>query len=95
MLQRLKRHLFSLPVTCKGEGLTESEVIKMALKHRITINVTDSRGNHMTVLRGAKRRIPERLVKFLFGDFTEIYLLEPGQTVESVDVREVKEGGSA
>ena len=83
-----------MPVTCKGEALTESEVVKMALKHKITINVTDARGRHTTVLRGAKRSIPERLVRFLFGDFTQVYLLAPGQTVESVDVREVKEGGS-
>lgn len=67
----------------------------MALKHKITINVTDARGKHTTVLRGARRRIPERLVRFLFGDYTQVYLLAPGQTVESVDVREVKEGGSA
>ena len=65
----------------------------MALKHRITINVADAKGRHTTVLRGAKRRIPQRLLRFLFGDFTEVYLLAPGQTVESVDVREVKEGG--
>ena len=87
--------MFPLPVTCKGEDLTESEVVKMALKHKITINVTDAKGRHTTVLRGAKRSIPERLVRFLFGDFTQVYLLAPGQTVESVDVREVKEGGSA
>ena len=61
----------------------------MALKHKITINVTDARGRHMTVLRGAKRSIPERLVRFLFGDFTQVYLLAPGQTVESVDVYKV------
>ncbi|MBQ3615960.1 MAG: hypothetical protein II993_08200 [Anaerotignum sp.] len=67
----------------------------MALKHKVTINVTDSTGKRATVLRGATRRIPERLVRFLFGDFTQVYLLAPGQTVESVDIREVKEGGKA
>lgn len=67
----------------------------MALKHKITINVTDAKGRHTAVLRGAHRKMPERLVRFLFGDYTQIYLLTPGQTVESVDVREVKEGGSA
>ena len=86
---------FPLPVTCKGEDLTESEVIRMALKHKVTINVTDSKGKKATVLRGATRTIPERLVKFLFGDFTQVYLLAPGQTVESVDIREVREGGKA
>ena len=66
----------------------------MALKHKITIHVTDAKGGQTTVLRGAKRRLPERLLRFLFGDFSEVYLLSPGQTVESVDVREVK-GGNA
>ena len=28
----------------------------MALKHKITINVTDARGRHTTVLRGAKKK---------------------------------------
>lgn len=84
-----------MPVTCKREALTEREVVRMALKHRVTINVTDPTGKKATVLRGASRRIPERLVRFLFGDFTQVYLLAPGQTVESVDIREVKEGGMA
>lgn len=58
---------------CKGEELpTESEVKKMALRHRITINVTDPRGKTGTVLKGADVRLPERLVRFLFGDFVEL-----------------------
>lgn len=66
----------------------------MALRHRITINVTDPRGKTGTVLKGADVRLPARLIRFLFGDYTQVYLLKPGQTVESVDVKEVKEGGS-
>ena len=66
----------------------------MALRHRITINVTDPRGKTGTVLKGADVRLPARLIRFLFGDFTQVYLLKPGQSVESVDVKEVKEGGS-
>ena len=62
----------------------------MALRHRITINVTDPQGKTGTVLKGADVRLPARLIRFLFGDFTQVYLLKPGQTVESVDVKEVK-----
>ena len=65
----------------------------MAMKHRITINVTDSNGKKAAVLRGADMRLPARLVRFLFGDFQQVYLLSPGQTVESVNISEVKEGG--
>lgn len=63
----------------------------MTLKHRITINVTDPHGKTGTVLKGADARFPARLARFLFGDFTQVYLLKPGQ---SVDVKEVKEGGN-
>ena len=65
----------------------------MAMKHRIIINVTDPNGRKESLLRGADMRLPARLVRFLFGDFQQVYLLSPGQTVESVNIREVKEGG--
>ena len=64
----------------------------MALKHRIRINVTDEKSK-MKVLEGADRRLPMRLLRFLFGEFTTVYLLSPGQSVESVEVHEVKGGG--
>ena len=64
----------------------------MALKHKVTINVSD-KGQTSTVLKGATMKLPARLVQFLFGGFTQVYLLAPGQTVESVDIREVEEGG--
>ena len=65
----------------------------MAMKHRIIINVTDPNGRRAALLRGADMKLPARLVRFLFGDFQQIYLLSPGQTIESVNIREVKEGG--
>lgn len=65
----------------------------MVLRHRITINVTDPHGRSVRVLKGAEMRLPSRLVKLLFGDFTQVYLLAPGQSVDSVDIREVREGG--
>lgn len=66
----------------------------MGFKHKITINVSDPSGKKATILRGADIRLPSKIIKFLFGDFTQVYLLAPGQTVESVDVKEIKEGGT-
>ena len=66
----------------------------MAVKHRIVINVSDSGGRRKNVLKGADVKLPARLLKFLFGEFTQVYLLSPGQTVESVDICEVEEGGA-
>lgn len=65
----------------------------MRLKHKVIINIADRRGKKITVLKGADVRLPQRLLKFLFGDFTQVYLLSPGQTVESVDVKEIPAGG--
>lgn len=67
----------------------------MVLKHKVVINVSDSGGRKRNVLKGADMKLPARLVRFLFGDFTQVYLLAPGQTVESVDIKEVREGECA
>lgn len=71
------------------------EVMAMALKHRVVINVSDSGGRKTNVLKGADVRLPARLLRLLFGEFTQVYLLSPGQTVESVDIKEIREGECA
>ena len=60
------------------------------MKHKVTINVSDEHG-HTAVLKGAQRRLPTRLLHVLFGDFTQVYLLSPGKTVTSVDIREIQQ----
>jgi hypothetical protein len=35
--------------------------------------------------------LPARIVKWLFGEYTQVYLLKPGETVSSVDIVEVME----
>lgn len=65
----------------------------MGLKHRVKINVTDETEAKKRVLEGADKRLPRRLLRFLFGDFTTVYLLSPGQSVESVEIHEVKPDG--
>lgn len=61
----------------------------MAVKHKVTINISNANGGKCTVLRGANMKLLARIIRLLFSDFTQVYLLKPGQTVESVDVREV------
>ncbi len=60
------------------------------MKHKVTINVLNGHGP-TSVLKGAQRRLPTRLIRLLFGDFTQIYMFAPGKTVESVDIKEIKE----
>lgn len=66
----------------------------MALKHRVSINITGVGGQGKNIIAGAERRLPSRLLRFLFGDFTQVYLISPGQSVESVEIHEIEEGGT-
>ena len=44
----------------------------MAIKHKIVINASDPQGKTANVLKGANVKLPTRLIKFLFGDFTQV-----------------------
>lgn len=60
------------------------------MRKKICINVV-SDGKDEKVLEASQRRLPVRLIRFLFGDFTSVYLLKPGEIVDSVDIRPVEE----
>lgn len=60
-----------------------------SLKHVVRINIADKEGNKQEVLQSRKIRIPKRLLTFLFGDFCEILVLTPGETVQSVVIQEL------
>lgn len=63
------------------------------IKHKVTVNVTDAEGHRIAVMKGAEKKFPIQFLRCLFGDFMQIYLLSLGQTVRSVDISEVKNGG--
>lgn len=58
----------------------------MKLKHRVRINIADSCGRKKEVLRSEHIRISKRLLRLLFGDFCEVLVLTPGETVEGIYV---------
>lgn len=64
----------------------------MTLKHRVCINVTDADGSRERVLKGGTLSLPRKIARWLFGDPTEILVLTPGQSVQSVEIREIAEG---
>lgn len=61
------------------------------MKHQVIINVVKENGEKSPVVKGAFRTLPMRIVKWLFGEYTQVYLLKPGETVSSVDIVEVIE----
>ena len=68
----------------------------MNLQHKVQINVARKDGSQKkAVIKSGVSKIPQRLLNFLFGEFTEILVLTPGQSVQSVEIYEIGKGGTA
>ncbi|MEG1870228.1 MAG: hypothetical protein RR205_05200 [Oscillospiraceae bacterium] len=65
----------------------------MNLSHKVRINIANKNGTLKTILTGTSKLIPHSLLTWLFGEFTEVLVLTPGKSVESVEIHETK-GGS-
>lgn len=66
----------------------------MNLKHKVKINIADRRGNKKEVLQSGRIRLPKRLLKFLFGDFCEILVLTPGESVKGIEIEQERGDGN-
>lgn len=62
----------------------------MKLRHRVCVNVTDAAGSSESVLKGGHIHLPQRLLMWLFGEFSEILVLTPGQSVADIEIHEMK-----
>lgn len=56
----------------------------MKFKHKVKINIADRNGHKQEVLQSEHRSIPKRLLTFLFGEFCEVLVLTPGETVQGM-----------
>ena len=61
------------------------------MKHQVIINVEKADGEKVPVVKGVVRYLPRKIIEWLFGEYTQVYLLKPGETVSSVDIVEVIE----
>ena len=66
----------------------------MKLKHKGRINIADKNGIKQEVLEITSRRIPQRLLHFLFGDFCEVLVLTLGENVQGIEIREMRGDGN-
>lgn len=65
----------------------------MSLKHKVTINVAKSGGERSPVIESSRRSIRTRMLDFLFGKKARLLVITPGDSVETVEIKEIKEGG--
>ncbi len=64
----------------------------MNLKHKVTINVTSPDGIRSPVLQSGSGKIRSRLLNLLFGEKMGIVVITPGDSVETVEIKEIRKG---
>lgn len=64
----------------------------MNLKHKVFINITHPSGNPSPVIKSGTMQIRKRFLNFLFGEKVNVLVLSPGDSVETVEIRELKGG---
>ncbi len=65
----------------------------MGLKHKVCVNIAETDGMPTQVIRSGTLQIRRRLIDLLFGQKVNVLVLSPGDTVQTVEIRELKEGG--
>ena len=57
-------------------------------RHRVCIRLAEKDGESRQVLKGRTIRFPSCLLRLLFGKFSQVLVLTPGESVEAVEIRE-------
>lgn len=60
----------------------------MKLKHRISINVRESDGSALNVIKGGEVKLRERFLRWLFGEQKKVLVIAPGNSVFNVEIHE-------
>ena len=58
--------------------------------HEVNIMVTKPDGGRESVLKTKKCHLREWMIRRMFGDAREILILDPGETVRTVAIREIQ-----
>ena len=67
----------------------------MGIKHKVCINIAEKDGASSPVTRSGTMQIRKKLLDFLFGQQVNVLVLSPGDSVQTVEIRELKEGGNS
>lgn len=63
------------------------------MKHTVSINVARPGRSPAQVVRSRTLQFRQHLLDFLFGKKMSVVVISPGDSVSTVEIREVKEGG--
>ena len=62
-------------------------------RHIVKINIASRRRDKQRVLTSTRVSLPRRLLRFLFGDFCQVLVLAPGETVDGIEINEMRKAG--
>lgn len=64
----------------------------MGIKHKVCINIAKPGGTPSPVVRSGTMQIRKRILDFLFGLQVNVLVLSPGDSVQTVEINELKGG---
>ena len=64
----------------------------MGIKHKVCINIAKPGGTPSTVVRSGTVHTRKKLLDFLFGQQVSVLVLSPGDSVQTVEIHELKGG---
>ncbi len=77
----------------RGRGKPSERKVPL-MRQTVRINVADGSGGKHQILESRSMRLPQRRIRLLFGDFSQILVLTLPDSVESIEIRKMK-GGAA
>lgn len=64
----------------------------MGIKHKVCINIAKKGGTPSPVIRSGTIQVRKKLLDFLFGQQVSVLVLSPGDSVQTVEIHELKGG---
>lgn len=64
----------------------------MGMKHKVCINIAKPNSVPTEVIRSQTMQIRKKLLNFLFGEKVDVLVLSTGDSVQTVEIHELKGG---
>ncbi len=62
------------------------------MKHKVRINLVTNENKRQQLYADRTLSLPKRIVRLLFGEATQILIMQPGQSVKTVEFFELPDG---
>ena len=65
------------------------------MKHKVCINIAKPDGSRTQVVKGGTMHIRKKVLDFLFGQKVSVLVLSHGDSLQTVEIHEMREGGKS